>query len=465
MKTIFCSAEQWAEEQFGGIGLGDRRRTRRLVKVAGRLAEHPSGTLPGALPSWNELKGAYRLFSNRHVNYAAILQQHCQQTLQECCQAGEYLLIEDRSCLDYSSHRATEGLGRIGNDRGAGFLLHTTLAVRVEQDSATEPLQVVGLLGQSCRARKGTSARAKKERWRQRLSRPRESEHWAEVLSLLPKAPESVRWIYVADRESDIYEVFERCAAAGVDFIVRAQFARALAQEDRSVFEAVKAVPAIGRFEMQLRTRGETLARTATLEVRSCRVRLRGVWRPGGNRPDQELKVVEVCEETINPPIRWVLLTSLPCETLEQARQIAMRYARRWLIEEYHKALKSGANVEESQLESAQALQSLLGILAVAAVRLLNMKLWANRQPQQKIPPQAVGAEELSLLTAEFGAPIGGWTYGNTLIAIARMGGFLARKNDGSPGWITIWRGWQRLNTMAQGVRALLSKNNPHHCG
>jgi len=41
------------------------------------------------------------------------------------------------------------------------------------------------------------------------------------------------------------------------------------------------------------------------------------------------------------------------------------------------------------------------------------------------------------------------------------MGGFLARKNDGSPGWITIWRGWQRLNLMAQGVRALLSKKDP----
>lgn len=279
---IFCSAQQWAEEQFGGVGLGDRRRTRRLVKVAGRLAEHPTGTLPGALPNWKELKGAYRLFSNRHVSYSTIMQEHCQQTLRECCQPGEYLLIEDRSCLDYSSHRATEGLGRIGNDRGTGFLLHTTLAVRVEEQTSAAPLQVAGLLGQSCWARKESSARAKKERWRQRVSRPRESERWAEALGRLPRVPESVRWIYVADRESDIYEVFERCAGAGVDFIVRAQFARALAKEDRSVFEAVKAMPAMGRFELELRTRGDVPARTASLEARSCRVCLRGVWQPAG---------------------------------------------------------------------------------------------------------------------------------------------------------------------------------------
>ena len=462
MEKTFDSAEQWAQEQFGAAQLGDRRRTRRLVGVARRLAEHPSGTLPGALPCWKELKGAYRLFSNQCVSYAAIMQSHSQQTLLDCCQPGEYLLIEDRSLLDYSTHRATQGLGRIGNDRGAGLLLHTTLAVRVEQQQDVAPLGVVGLLGQSCWARTGDSARAKKERWRQRLSRSRESEHWAQVLQSLPPAPESVKWIYVADRESDIYEVFERCRSAGVDFVVRAQFARALAEEDRSVFEAVAAGPALGRFELALRTRGDALARTATLEARSCRVRLKGVWRPGGNRPDLELNALEIreVEAAPNSAVHWVLLTSLPCENLEQARRIASRYARRWLIEEYHKALKTGANVEASQLESAQALQALLGILAVVAVRLLNLKLGARSQPQQRICPQEIATEELSLLTAQFGEPKEGWTYNNTLVAIAKMGGFLARKGDGSPGWITIWRGWQRLSLMAQGVR-VLSKQDP----
>jgi len=180
-----------------------------------------------------------------------------------------------------------------------------------------------------------------------------------------------------------------------------------------------------------------------------------------------ELNVVEIREvgAALDSPVHWVLLTSLPGENLEQLRRIAARYARRWLIEEYHKALKSGAQVEASQLGSAEGLQALLGILAVVAVRLLNMKLSASSQPQQRISLQQIGAEELSLLTAEFGEPKGGWTCSNTLIAIARMGGFLARKGDGSPGWITIWRGWQRLSLMAQGVRALLSKNNPPRCG
>lgn len=456
MNTTFDEAQEWAEREFGMTRLGDRRRTRRLVRVAGRLARCPSGTLPPALGSWKELKGAYRLFSNRVVSHPALLESHCQRTLAECRQPGEYLLIEDRTCLDYSSHRAARGLGRIGNDRGAGFLLHTTLAVKME---GREAVSVVGLLGQSCWARTGGSARAKKERWRQRVSRPRESEYWAGVFSKLGRVPEESRWIYVADRESDIYEVFERCRAAGTGFIVRAQFARALGQEDRSVFEAVAAAPVMGRFELALRAREGAPARSAPLEVRTCRVGLRGVWRPDGMRPDLEVNVVEV-RETAEGGIRWVLLTSLPCENFDQCRHIVACYARRWLIEEYHKALKSGANVEASQLESAQGLQALLGVLAVVAVRLLNFKLLARSEPRRKMGAEMLGPEELALLSHEFGEPPEGWTCSSVLIAIARMGGFLARTGDGFPGWLTIWRGWQRLALMAQGARSFRPTNH-----
>ncbi len=34
---------------------------------------------------------------------------------------------------------------------------------------------------------------------------------------------------------------------------------------------------------------------------------------------------------------------------------------------------------------------------------------------------------------------------------IACLGGFLARKQDGDPGTIVLWRGWKRLNDLTQG--------------
>jgi hypothetical protein len=37
------------------------------------------------------------------------------------------------------------------------------------------------------------------------------------------------------------------------------------------------------------------------------------------------------------------------------------------------------------------------------------------------------------------------------LRGVARLGGFLARKSDGEPGWLTIWKGWFVLSILVEG--------------
>src|SRR5438105_4784471 len=132
MNSSIVGCEQWSQQEFSLAQLGDARRTQRLVQVASALAQCPSGTLPEAFCQWNELKAAYRLFSNPTMSYESIIRPHWERTRQSCRQPGEYLIIEDSSCLDFSAHRQTTGLGRIGNDRGLGLMLHSALAVRVE---------------------------------------------------------------------------------------------------------------------------------------------------------------------------------------------------------------------------------------------------------------------------------------------------------------------------------------------
>jgi Transposase DNA-binding len=113
-----------------GPRLGDQRRTQRLVKIAARLAQSPGGTLPQALPRWEELKAAYRFFSQPKITFEDILQPHWERTQEACRQAGEYLLIEDTTLLDYTGHAKVEGLGFIG-EGGQGLSLHSTLALKV----------------------------------------------------------------------------------------------------------------------------------------------------------------------------------------------------------------------------------------------------------------------------------------------------------------------------------------------
>jgi hypothetical protein len=266
----------------------------------------------------------------------------------------------------------------------------------------------------------------------------------------------------VADREADFYEPLQRCKQQQVDFIIRANRDRRLAQPEGHLFETVGQAGVLGRGVVELRARPGQAARSAVVELRSVKVDLSGPWRPGGWQEDLgEVWVVEVREVDAPPevqePLYWVLLSSLPAQTLAAARRIVGRYSARWWIEEYHKALKSGTGVEESQLKRAYRLEALLGVLAVVAVRLLNTKLLARSRPEGLEAVESLGPEALQLLEKKLGCPKGGWTNHNVIVAVARLGGFLARKRDGSPGWQTIWRGWQRLMWMCEGVETLSS--------
>jgi Transposase DNA-binding/Transposase DDE domain/Transposase Tn5 dimerisation domain len=461
MQDSLLTCTRWAEQNFATVDLGDCRRKRRWIKVAAALAKNPGGTLPGAIPKWKDLKAAYRLLDNSAVTFEKVLTPHWQAVRNSCSESGEYLLIEDTTILDFSSHKSLKGIGRVGNDGGRGIYLHTTLAFRINRWEEEQPeLSLLGLAGQHRWVREDEltrgNVRAGYERKKRRFTRPRESQRWGQVLAELPAPAKDNRRIYIADRESDIYEAFERVSAADGDFIIRGNQDRALLNGADSLFEAASKPAELGRYTLELRARPGVAARKATVVVRATSVVLRPPYRPGGKRPSRELFVVEAREE--NPPsadleIHWVLLTSLNSMSYQQARRVIQLYTCRWLIEEYHKALKTGAGIENSQLEQAERIEALLGILSLVAVRLLNVKLEANASPAAKLRPEEFEPEALKILEAEFGLPPGGWTRHNLWITIARMGGFLARKSDGTPGWQTLWRGWNRLRNMTEGAR------------
>jgi hypothetical protein len=166
------------------------------------------------------------------------------------------------------------------------------------------------------------------------------------------------------------------------------------------------------------------------------------------------VNVVEAREP--HPPegveaIHWVLLTSWTVETFEQAPRAIKACSQRWLIEEYHKALKTGVGMERSQRSTAKRIEGRLGVLAVVAVRLLQGKLLATSKPDEEVHPDRIRSEAVDILESRFGKPKGGWTQRTLFESTARIGGFLARKGDGSPGWLTIRRGWKRLSLLAEG--------------
>ena len=177
---LLQSAPVWAQQELGGVELGDRRRTKRLVTVTTALAQNPCGTLPGTFKEWTDLRAAYRLFAEPDVTHDGILAPHAKRMARACQSPGQYLLVEDTTTLSFNTHPSTTGLVPVNDQESRGFLVHNTLALWVAHwDRHPGPtVTVVGLAGQRCWSRPPVRLRAKQKGKRGRLQRARESARW-----------------------------------------------------------------------------------------------------------------------------------------------------------------------------------------------------------------------------------------------------------------------------------------------
>lgn len=446
--------EQWARQHFGEAQLGDRRRTRRLLRFAAQAAEHPSGSIPQQTQSWADAKAAYRLFDADGVTFTAVASPHWANTRDR--EPGRYLVVGDTTEIDFSGHDV-EGLAPLGNGSGQGFLLHSALVVGADSDA------VFGLAGQAVRYRqpapKGESAS-------QRVKRTdRESKVWCDVIDLVGPAPEGVEWVHVLDRGADNFDIYCRVRQHRTQAVVRASSLHRKILIDQDVEMTVRdylaSLSVAGGYNLGLRARPEQPARTATLEVRYGPLQMPRprVCSPKAKKePPVPLWLVVVREP--RPPagqkrIEWVLYTSLAVNNWDDAVRVIGYYEKRWLIEEWHKALKSGCQVEDRQLERAERLEPLVALLGVVAVRLLQLRALARSQPERaalEVVP-ALYVQVLQVLRQV--KPGTAWTVRKFFHEVARLGGFLGRRRDGEPGWQAIWHGWEKLQWLVRGAQAI----------
>jgi hypothetical protein len=408
----------------------------------------------------HQAKAAYRLLDCQSVTHQSVLGGHFALVRRQLQEPGVYLLIEDSTTVGLPGLAQAAGLGPIGKSSTRGFWLHSNLAVRWDEPS--DSCDILGLLGQQAWARPPerpagrprSSGRGKESNSARQKRDDRESKRWAAALaSLLPRESldSPAQYIYVADRESDIYEVILDCRSYGVQQVIRASHPRALAGElaGTDLLSAVANAAVIGTMEAEISREN----RTAQVELRSTSVELRGPPRPGGRLANVTVNVVQAQE--INPPegceaVSWILLTTLPVQTLEQCRRVVNIYRRRWLIEELHKGMKTGLRLEASQLSDLRRLSSLAAIISVSAIFLLQAKWQARTQGEKPLPPEEVTTPMVAILKRKY-PPKEPLTYRWLWRSIAKLGGFPGRKGDGDPGWLTLWRGWRKLLLLVTG--------------
>jgi hypothetical protein len=450
--------DQWVEKQFGSCQLGNSLRTKRLQKVATQMLSQPEQSLPKQNPLWADLRAAYRLFDQKRVTFDAVAEQHWQQTRQT--KPGRYLLISDTTDIDHFSHRATTGLGQLGKGNGRGMQLHNCLAYNCDDK------QIEGVAGALIHYRTKVP---KNETRMQRLSRIRESQIWGDLVDKVGSAPQGSQWIHVFDRGGDNFEAVCHIKLAHCDWVIRAaKLNRNVINENGEkvpLKSALEGARVLGGYELRLRSRPGVKARTAQIEVSTIEVTFprphhHSKWVKQCGINEQKMNVV-VVQEVGTPkgvtPIRWVLLTSLPVDTFEDAWQVIEDYENRWMVEEYHKVLKTGCSVELHALRTADRLEPLIGLISVIGTRLIQLKLVGRSQPEAKAATHVPSSWLKCLKLARPKLKMTGMSVYIFFRELAKLGGFLGRKGDGEPGWQTVWHGYKKLHALLDGIRLVIA--------
>lgn len=452
--------QRWVLTNFEGCDLGDKRRTKRLVSVANGMLGAPEESLPGQFPEWACLKAAYRLFDTPQVTLESICTPHWMQTRNT--KPGRYLLISDTTELDFTRLGSAEGLGMLGNGKGRGFQLHPCLMFSLQEK------QVVGLAGCVTYYR---SFQPENETRGQRLARSRESDVWGSIVDQVGKAPDGSQWIHVFDRGGDVFEAMCRIQLTGNDWVIRAsKLSRKILNsrgEEINLAKAVQQATELGSFTMDLRSTPRHAARTAKLMVYTCEVTFpvpeyRSKWMRACSIKALTMNLVIAREVQVpngNNPIFWVILTSLPVASFDNAWTVLEYYEHRWMIEEYNRVAKSGCSIEGSALRTSDRLEAIVGVTSIIAVRLLQMKLIGRNQPEVRAAKNVPSNWLQSLKLLRPHVRLTDMTVYEFFRQLAMLGGFLGRKHDGEPGWQTIWRGYRRLHDVMIGIR--LAQRNP----
>jgi Transposase DNA-binding/Transposase Tn5 dimerisation domain len=457
----------WAKEEMAAADFGDERLDARVTMLLSALGSRPNLSIPAACSGRAEMAAAYRFFNNAKVTFAKVIQPHIEGTWKRMAEQQVVLLVQDTSEIDLTRpHQEVVGAGELDGSR-RGFLLHAMQAFTTE--GTPLGLAWAEILNRT----EGVSHATASEKRQQRKQLPieeKESLRWLTGLRearLLAQEMPCTQCICIADSEADIYELFvEDCGERPVHWLIRACQDRALeGNTQHHLRDQVLAAPVLYEVELLIRGRQAKTAaedrprrqnretRQAKVEVRAAKLTLRPPWRADGELPPITVNVVLAREANPppgEPPVEWILVTTLPIDTPEQVRVVVEYYCVRWAIEVFFRTLKSGCRIERRRFEHVDRVLPCLAVCLIVAWRTLfvcrlgrecpDLDCEAIFEPSEwkavwvavhrKTPPQK--APRLSEMVH----------------LIASLGGYIERPKS-EPGAQTVWIGMQRMYDLA----------------
>lgn len=479
--------EDWVAEEFTTLDLGDARLNRRAKQFVSQAAGIGSSN-PDRCRAAGSLKALYRMTDNPKVDAGKLFEAHNAASIKRCSEQSLVYLVQDTTEVDLTKPQ-TEilGAGPMGTGKRRGFFFHPSFALseagiplgQVDQIIWTRDPKSLDLTAKERAAERQRSCFEEKE-----------SARWLEILQnneQLARSLPQTHFVSIADSEADICELF--CEAESFpknfDIIIRGcrqhnivsavdtatgQLLDASSVEDarqlatarftREITVGSRPAPETPDDKKRVRKQARS-ARETVLTISTFTATLAGPRRPGAGRlPNSTVNVVTLLEESPpegEPPIHWLLYTTLPITTRAEVLAVVDGYCQRWNIEMYFMTLKSGLKIEDMKYKTLPRYLNAFAMLAVVAWRVEYLKKAARMEPQAPCSKYFTDQQWIPIMMFQTQKPVNKSeppTMAEFMKTMAMLGGYINKKAQGPPGSKTIWRGMARFETIVQAFAA-----------
>lgn len=435
------------------------------------MARSPAGRVTQLFAKGAEREGAYRLLENDAVDSREIARAGWHATANRCFGQSHVFVPVDGTSLNLTDRVDRRGLGILQKNRRArGLQVMTAIAVKGDGT----PL---GVCGQSYWARRKWVGLARGDYDRRDFGE-KETQRWLDVMdqsraALGAEAPGTRPWFQL-DRGGDAWPILTKAITDGDWLTVRATHNRRLAArvggKRRYLWDELRRCEPLGSYALPIPAGENRKARTACIQLQCSAVSLEVRDRRTIDYAKLDLWAVRVIEVGTaprgEPPTEWLLLTTFPVETLDDAMLVVDGYAARWRIEDFHKTWKTGAcEVENTQLQARDHIERFAVISASVAMRIQRLTHLARTTPDEPATIEFTRSEiDATILLREPKDVQRGDTptVGDVVRWIADIGGFMgpSPKNKTAtrrPGAIVIRRGLEKIepvsSLLARGVK------------
>jgi len=457
-------------QEVQGVRLGDKRLNKRLEKIVAGLGSRPNESIPSATSNRAEMEAVYRFLDNDKVTPEGVLSVHFANTEERCSQHAVAILVQDTTELNLTRpEQQVDGMGPLEHNSRLGMFHHPLVAF-------DEAGVCLGAVWQSNWIREKIeterTAAQKQKSCRSRPIEEKESYRWLEGLraarAVAGRNPHTT-FILAADSEADIFEVLseQRQSVQGrsLEIVIRSAHDRRLNASAEHLYSSVAATPLLETGELGVGKRRKQIKvekrnrrenrdkRLATVEIRAATVTL----KPPAHL-ENRFEPVNVNAVLINEPqppegqapIQWLLLTSLPIDTIEQVKLVIHYYSIRWQIEIYFRTLKSGCRVEERYFERRQRFENCLAVYNIIAWKIMYLSALGRNCPELNCEVIFTPSEwqAVYVMIHRTVPPKEPPTLNSMTRMIASLGGYVIRKST-HPGVQTMWIGMQRTYDLA----------------